>query len=103
MLLEFQELPDVIRGIITDFQGDEDLKRTSEKNLQLSIPVVLFLFSHSIPTGAEKWAELFVANSNSTNFGVDRNGLILKKYIFFKVKNLKQGLRKNVELNWKRS
>ena len=78
MLLEFQELPDVIRGIITDFQGDEDLKRTSEKNLQLSIPVVLFLFSHSIPTGAEKWAELFVANSNSTNFGVDRNGLILK-------------------------
>ena len=102
MLLEFQELPDVIRGIITDFQGDEDLKRTSEKNLQLSIPVVLFLFSHSIPTGAEKWAELFVANSNSTNFGVDRNGLILKN-IFFRVKNLKQGLRKNVELNWKRS
>ena len=82
MLLELQELPDVIRGIITDFQGDEDLKRASEKNLQLSIPVVLFLFSHSIPTGAEKWAELFVANSNSTNFGVDRNGLILKKYIF---------------------
>ena len=81
MLLEFQELPDVIRGIITDFQGDEDLKRT-QKNLQLSIPVVLFLFSHSIPTGAEKWAELFVANSNSTNFGVDRNGLILKNIFF---------------------
>ena len=82
MLLEFQELPDVIRGIITDFQGDEDLKRTSEKNLQLSIPVVLFLFSHSIPTGAEKLTELFVANSNSTNFGVDRNGFILKNIFF---------------------
>merc|ERR1712227_1158478 len=71
MLFEFDEFPDIIHGIITNFQGDEDLKSIAEKNSKLSIPVVLFLFSHSIPTGAEQWAQLFVANSNSTNFAVD--------------------------------
>ena len=83
MLFEFDEFPDIIHGIITNFQGDEDLKRIAEKNLKLSIPVVLFLFSHSIPTGAEQWAQLFVANSNSTNFAVDRNGF----FNFFYIRN----------------